>query len=157
MGTRYDEMLAPLYWDQFKDYKDCFQMAYQEGNTIYTHAGISNKWWEKDFFPLVDKSSIQYDNGIMNVADILNNATPQQLQAMFQVGLCSGGYDAHGGIFWADMSETYNDSLTGFHQMVGHSKITSVQTFDTDPQTQISFCDGLQPGAYLTKSYEPSL
>lgn len=147
-GTRYNEGIAEGIEAIFEDDRRFFQYAYQEDNTIYTHAGISNDWWKNDFLPLVDESSLRYNDGILDVASLLNNANEQQLQAMFQVSYWRGGDHNNGGIFWADKSETFDNPLQGFRQVVGHTRVPAIQANSTDSETQITFCDCLSTGAY---------
>lgn len=147
-GSRYDIGMAESIIALFEERRELFLYAYQEGNTIYTHAGISNAWWNHDFLPLVDESSLTYNDGILDVASLLNNANEQQLQAMFQVSYWRGGDHEYGGIFWADMNETYGNPLQDFRQVVGHSRVPAIQSNSTDPDTQITFCDCLSSGAY---------
>lgn len=154
-GTRYDDTIAHLISALFSDYRELFQYAYQEGNTIYTHAGISNAWWQHDFLPLVDKSSLKYNNGILDIAALLNNATPAQLQAMFQISYWRGGDNENGGIFWADKNETFGNPLKGYYQVVGHTQVHAIQTNSTDAGTQITFADCLATGAFHSQPSKP--
>lgn len=150
-GTRYNYGIANDIAAIFKEHRSLFQYACQEGKTIYTHAGISNDWWKNDFMPLVDKSSLRYDNDILDVASLLNNANEQQLKAMFQISFWRGGFHENGGIFWADKNETIDNPLKGYHQVVGHTRVRSVQTNSTNSNTQITFCDCLSSGAFFSQ------
>lgn len=151
-GSRWNPQIAQGISALFHDYRDLFQFAYQDGRTLYTHAGVSQSWWDNDFLPHVDKTQMHYsDKGILDVASLLNNATGKQLDAMYQVGYYRGGVEDNGGIFWADKEETSTDPLQGFHQVVGHTQVPAIHTYSTDPETIITYCDCLRTGVYHWK------
>ncbi len=133
-GTRYDNTLADVITQVFNENRDLFQFAYQEGDTVFTHAGISSDWFCEDFKG--DKTR--------DIAEQLNNPTADQLRAMFQVGISRWGKDMNGGIFWADKSETAHNPLYGIHQVVGHSQVEHVTRVDINKDTSITFCDCLK-------------
>jgi len=133
-GSRYDKALAEVITRIFNENRDLFQFAYQEGKTVFTHAGISSDWFCEDF-----KGDVTRD-----IAEQLNNPTPEQLKAMFQVGVSRYGSDRNGGIFWADLSETARYPLQGIHQVVGHTQVEHVSHVDINADTSITFCDCLK-------------
>lgn len=133
-GSRYDKTLADVITHIFNENRDMFQFAYQEGKTVFTHAGISSDWFHDDFKG--DKNR--------DIAEQLNNPTPDQLRTMFQVGISRWGKDKNGGIFWADKSETDHKPLCGIHQVVGHSQVEHVTRVDINKETSITFCDCLK-------------
>lgn len=147
-GSRYNPFIEESFKQLLEDNRHLFQFAYQEGRTLYTHAGITNSWWEEDFMPHVDKSELSYTDGILNIADLINNADDKQLKVLSQVGYSRGGYNANGGIFWEDKYNTSLDPLRGFSQVVGHSRVPHVMTYNIDEDTHITFCDCLFNGAY---------
>ena len=53
-----------------------------------------------------------------------------------------GGYQIAGGITWADISESQNDALTGYHQVVGHSRVRDFLKVGVD-DTSITYIDVL--------------
>jgi len=138
-GSRYDKSLAEAVSQIFNENRDLFQFAYQEGNTVITHAGISSDWFREDFKG--DKTR--------DIAEQLNNPTPEQLKAMFQAGRSRFGPFKNGGIFWADMSETARHPLCGIHQVVGHSQVEHVSRIDINTETSITFCDCLKNNEWL--------
>lgn len=145
-GTRYNYGLSELLNALFDDERELFQFAYQEGNTLYTHAGVSNLWWKKYF-------KGKTGDGAPSVAEQLNNPTDEQLKAMFQVGYSRGGDYDRGGIFWADIDETSNDPLSGVHQVVGHTQIMEIQTISPSTDTSITYCDCLCKNEYFTHKF----
>lgn len=141
VGTRYNHGIAELLKALFEDERKLFQFAYQEGNTLYTHAGVSNLWWNKYFEGKTGEDA-------PSIAEQLNKPTAEQLKSMFLVGRSRGGCSERGGIFWADLNETSNDPLTGVHQVVGHSQTERIQTVNKSGDTSITYCDCLRNGEY---------
>ena len=87
---------------------ELFQYAYQQGNRIFTHAGIQHSWFVDDF-----KGDLTQP-----IAHQLNNPESVQFNAMLRLGHARGGRIGKiGGIFWADISEL-TDPLHGYTQIV---------------------------------------
>lgn len=135
-GSRYNRNMLYKYRDLFEENRSLFQFAWHSGNTLFTHAGVTNSWWNEDF-----KGAPYQDAG--SVAEQLNNPFPPQLRTLFQVGYNRGGYSRNGGIFWADIEETAEDPLNRIYQVVGHTRIKDVYTVEKSPSTKITFCDCL--------------
>lgn len=99
---------------------DLFQNAWQYGNTIATHAGITHDWFVNRFRGSLDK----------DIAEQLNNPeNPKQLEALYQVGSVRGGmrYDV-GGPFWCDRTEL-KKPLQDYLQVVGHTPVDSHRNY----------------------------
>lgn len=141
VGTRYNHGIADLLKALFEDERKLFQFAYQEEKTLYTHAGVSNLWWNKYF-------KGKTGEGAPSIAEQLNNPTDEQLKVMFQIGRSRGGCSECGGIFWAGLDETSNDPLTGRHQVVGHTRTECVRTKSLSKDTSITYCDCLYNDGY---------
>lgn len=146
IGTRYNKGIAEFLKALFEEKRELFQFAYQEGDTLYTHAGVSNLWWNKYF-------KGKTGEGAPTIAEQLNNPTDEQLKSMFQVGYNRGGDYECGGIFWADLDETCNDPLLGIHQVVGHTQVEYMQTFSPSDGTSITYCDCLHHGEYYNAAH----
>ena len=137
-GTGYDWMLAGRYKRIFLDHFGLFQNACQIDDYIFTHAGISHKWFVDDF-----KGDIH-----ANIADQLNNPKPEQLKALYRCGEVRGGDKGDtGGIFWADMSELENP-LQGYTQIVGHNSVEHIEDYSNNGG-RVIFCDCLDNRHYL--------
>ena len=112
--------------------------AFQVENCIFTHAGISEKWFLDDF----------KGNPNKNIAEQLNNPLPEQIEAICRCGEARGGFkNAKGGIFWADFSELY-EPLSGYTQVVGHNRVDDICEH-TNNGGRIIFCDCLYNEKYL--------
>ena len=138
---RYDEAIAKDAYYLFLENKHLFAYAFQEGNRIFTHAGISEKWFFEDFGGDAEK----------NIAEQLNHPHPDQLPALYRCGWYRGGdVNAVGGILWADIVELtdLNVPLQGYVQFVGHNRVDKVRKCNRK-EGIIFFCDCLYNKEYL--------
>jgi hypothetical protein len=130
--TRFNYALAPDISEIFRTNYPLFQFAYQVDNCVFTHAGVIHSWFVEDFKGDITK----------NIAEQLNNPTPEQLKPLFQCGFYRGGeVDKVGGIFWADIRELGNP-LQGYTQIVGHNRVDDILDC-TENGGRIIFCDCL--------------
>ncbi|GAB2560728.1 metallophosphoesterase family protein [Spirosoma aerophilum] len=125
-------------------HKDLFQIAHQQKNFLFTHAGVTNKWLAH-FLAKTHNDTFtgmaEYD-----LAGLLNEAHGQSAKyrnLLFEIGPKRGGYDAFGGPVWADRSETRVDYLTGFHQVVGHTPVADFNKSGNEVSS-ITYTDVLQ-------------
>ena len=139
MGSRFDFGICKEASALFTANLQLFQYAYQEGNKVFTHAGISQGWWQDDF----------HGDNTCPIAEQLNHPTEEQMGALCRVGYARGGeFGRHGGIFWADRSEL-SDPLHGYTQIVGHNPVPEITTREGSEGAKIVFCDSLCCGNYL--------
>ena len=139
--SRFDEAIAKDAYYLFSENRQLFTYAFQEDNRIFTHAGISQKWFLDDFGGDVNK----------NIAEQFNNPHPDQLPALYRCGWYRGGdFHAVGGIFWADMDELH-DPLQGYVQFVGHNRVDVILKIVRNNGT-IFFCDCLYNKIYYKSS-----
>lgn len=139
MGTRFDFGICKEASSLFLENLHLFRYAYQEGNKVFTHAGISQWWWQDDF----------HGDDTCPIAEQLNHPTEEQMGALCRVGYARGGeFGRHGGIFWADSSELWNP-LHGYTQIVGHNPVPEITTREGDEGAKIVFCDSLRYGNYF--------
>lgn len=138
------EMQEPLS-TLFNSNRSLFGVAYQYGNYLFSHAGISNTWYEKEW-------EFLQENGLAanssNLAEVLNSIeNSPEFDRLHVAGAArGGGKGSVGGITWADRTETIADPLRGFHQVVGHTKgqdIIKVDFAPTLPNTSITYIDCL--------------
>jgi hypothetical protein len=136
--TRFNYALAPEISEIFRTNYHLFKFAHQIDNCLFTHAGVIHSWFVDDFKGDLTK----------NIADQLNNPTPEQLKPLFQCGFFRGGeVNKVGGIFWADIHELL-DPLQGYTQIVGHNRVDDIRDF-TDNGGRIIFCDCLYNKQFL--------
>jgi len=135
---RFDFSLAEEVSTLFRENIHLFTYAYQIENCIFTHAGISEKWFLEDFKGDVDK----------NIAEQLNSPLEEQVAALCRCGKARGGNEGDiGGIFWADLSEL-NNPLPGFTQVVGHNRVNDICDY-TNNGGRLIFCDCFFNEKYL--------
>ena len=136
--SRFDDEIEAAAHALFSDNASRFLHAFQDDRRIFTHAGISQRWFINDFGGDTDK----------NIATQLNNPQHDQLPAIYRCGAMRGGdRNAVGGIFWADISELH-DPLPGFSQFVGHNRIEKIFKMENN-SGNITFCDCLYNGICL--------
>jgi predicted MPP superfamily phosphohydrolase len=122
----------------YTHYRALFQAAYQAGNNLWTHAGVTQKYYNNCIEPEI----LPEDE---NLAATLNRLFDQYYEPLYYAGTARGGLHEHGGIFWADARETVEDPLIGYHQVVGHTKtrkgIVRADHYGND--TSVTFVDCL--------------
>lgn len=135
----------------FRSHQVSFKVAYQHGNWLFSHAGITNSFLHATFgsSPLLDT----------HIADRLNQLQESaDRNKLHIVGTSRGGFYPYSGITWADMRETAADYLTGYHQIVGHTRITDFVSFSKADSkgvdSSITYIDVLDS---MTKFFETDI
>lgn len=136
--TGFRHLLLPVFYNLFTSNRECFQAAFQHENYLWTHAGVNKSWFESN----VRKEILTKD---MNLAGTLNRLFDQHYEPLFDISLYRGGHNTHGGIFWSHNSETLSDPLSGYHQVIGHTRTTGIQkhSFDSVENTSVTCVDCL--------------
>jgi UDP-2,3-diacylglucosamine pyrophosphatase LpxH len=117
--------MQPALSALFNKNRSLFQMAYQHGSHIFTHAGITNAWYD-EFLRLPILAQIREEND--TVAGLINKVeSSTQRYLLYATSIYRGGY-SNGSFLWADVKETIVDMLHGYHQVVGHTQVDQVQT-----------------------------
>lgn len=126
----------------FAKHEDLFQVAYQQESYLFTHAGVSNKWYQ------YRKSYLEQIDAKATLADQLNamHQRKSTTDLLFEVGPVRGGDDRYGGPVWADRSETSDNYLPGYHQVVGHTPVPEITTLGAE-NGSITYCDVTQTKA----------
>lgn len=132
----------------FKENKDLFQIAYQKGNYLFTHAGISEAWYKKHkktITTLWENIAENYDKTGATFSDVINALDEtRHRKILFDVGEDRGGsIGSVGGPFWSGYNETKLGVMSGFHHVVGHTHRPSIERIDFDKNTSITYCDTL--------------
>jgi predicted phosphodiesterase len=128
----------------FDKHRTLFQIAYQHGSHILTHAGITNKWLARLLAKIGHVGDTFTPNH--NLAELINYIHQQSVatqSVLFDVGPKRGGHHPFGGPVWADRSETSVDYLTGYHQIVGHTPTDTFRTVGNELGS-ITYVDILQ-------------
>jgi len=140
-ATGFRNSMEFLLKDLFEMNKDFFQMAFQHNNYLFTHAGVSNAWFLKNK-TIIEKADVEKEN--ISLAEALNRILDSSSRdILMEVGYIRGGHSWNkGGIVWADRSETKDDFLNGFHQIVGHSPVPDIIRLGNEKES-ITYIDCL--------------
>ena len=137
-------------YDLYNKNIDLFQIAFQYKNYIFSHAGITNKWaktYKKDINAAFKALKIKFKlkNKNYTLVEKINwlqySEWGRQLIFSFD-SIRSGNPLLVGGCLWVDRLNSRYDSLTGFHQFVGHTPVTDFETYGHG-DTTITYCDVL--------------
>ena len=115
---------------------ECFQSAFQIGNTLWTHAGMCQWIWDHIFCP-------EYKDKDMSVADFINKLYIENTGLLLHVGKRRGGACQHGNIFWEDLRDLTEDLLKGYNQIVGHTHVKEIYTITNEDGNFTIFTDCL--------------
>jgi 3',5'-cyclic AMP phosphodiesterase CpdA len=131
----------------FDGNRNLFNIAYQRGLHLFSHAGVTNKWYA-EFLELPILEQIRDENDTM--ADLFNKIERTgKRDLLHRAGSSRGGWGA-GGITWADKKELIDDALEGYHQVAGHTVIHDIEEHKFAGKS-ITLIDVLD---YQTRFYE---
>lgn len=140
--------------DLFHQYQNCFQVAWQVQNYLFTHAGVSATWYQQ-FIALPIIADLIKEPG--SLADLLNKAeASSKRDFLHRAGYLRGG-EGYGGITWADKAELENDLLPGYHQFVGHTPVPWPIERKNDANTSVFFLDVLHTTVYFHELEIPDI
>lgn len=124
----------------FNRNRDLFQLAYQEKNYLFTHAGVHYGWYHFVFMKAI--KGMGMDD--MNIADQLNTAFDCRLECIFDNDFHRGGTKKVGGPLWCSKHLIEKKLLKYTHQIVGHTATDNIKTFKNNKsESSITFCDVL--------------
>ncbi len=112
-----------------------FQIAYQIENYLWTHAGVSEAWFNlknvKQYFSELDTNLTiaEHLNELVYCPIKLEHVYGNSRDEVFSVGVKRGGWSPAGGPLWADKSETKKFILQGYHQIIGHTPVDHIDRF----------------------------
>lgn len=136
----FNERYQEDYTRIFQTNKELFEVAFQEKEFLFTHAGISNGFASlslQEYYPAILSKEIV-------LANLLNEIDQSPNQKMLHaIGPIRGGNAPFGGITWADYRETSIDPLPGYHQIVGHTPMKEIKTMHQDGAS-ITYIDVLE-------------
>lgn len=129
----------------FKRNSDIFKVAYQRGNTIISHAGITNKWYSEFSNHRIIKGM---NNENWTIAELFNKVESTVHRWLLHQAGSSRGGEGPGGITWADRTELIADMLDGYHQIVGHTVVPQLE-FVQQEDRSATFIDVLDTMTYF--------
>jgi hypothetical protein len=135
----FDDEMLPMLFPVFNNEKSSFQAAFQVGNYLWTHAGVVNRWYNK----FIKEEVLPSDK---DLAFTLNRLFEEYYLPLFHISSIRGGINDDGGIFWAHSSETQDDPLDGYCQIVGHTKTRNgiVESDNLRKDTSVTYVDCLK-------------
>ncbi|HEV7348306.1 metallophosphoesterase [Telluribacter sp.] len=129
--------LQPTYTELFTRNANLFQIAFQYQQYLFTHAGVSTKWYGYHQH-LIEKYLAE--NRLGDALNAIHRSEERKI--LFEAGGGRGGMHPYGGPVWADKSETEADYLIGYHQVVGHSRVPQFIR-NGDERSSITYIDVL--------------
>lgn len=142
--SKIDVAIQPQLTQLFNQFKEVFQVAWQCGNHLFTHAGVSRKYWAW-LQEMLEDNLVNYHEP--DLAGYLNQIHKTDPHLLYVCGAKRGGFYPYGGPLWADDKETQYDHIEGFHQVVGHSRIYKIDTYTRswlpDRNSSITYIDVL--------------
>lgn len=103
-----------------------YKVAWEYGDYLFTHAGVTNKWEKKRRKALQEIAKTSKET---TLAGLLNAMylDPYFVYDLFDISDKRGGKEKNGGPIWADSTELYSDGLRDYNQVVGHTKVANVK------------------------------
>jgi hypothetical protein len=133
----------------FRDNEELFQLAFQVGDNIWSHAGITSGWYQsfkKDFFdPEYRFAEVVKDELLENIADELNLAWKLRLGTLYTVDSASGGFSSWAGPLWV-RPHVLNKHGMDYNQIVGHTPQADIWVNAINEHTTHYFIDCLEWG-----------
>jgi hypothetical protein len=112
------KLVSPRMGKLYRDNFDCFDVAFQHNQYLFTHAGISKGWFTRHE-NLLESCA---ENTLASKLNAIHRS--KNYPVLHERGWQRGGQFAFGGITYADKSETECNGLDGFVQIVGHTKVS---------------------------------
>lgn len=127
-------------WDLqilFESNRDLFQMAYQDGDYLWTHAGLLKP---------VLSDILKHNPELKELGSegaILNEAFKMELPQIFQVDGASGGWSMYGGPLWVRPKQLQEEGVD-LHQIVGHTPVSDLKNHKNKRDYNIWITDYLE-------------
>jgi hypothetical protein len=122
---------------------DIFRIAWQHENYLWTHAGIHQDYYDRKISGKVLETDDTLSGTLQRLYE--DGYTP-----IFEVGYERGGrFGNRGGPLWVDKSRLRENPLRGYHQIVGHNPVKTIEQYrpyHDDPNTTVTFCDCIERG-----------
>jgi hypothetical protein len=123
---------------------ELFQLSFQHQQNLWTHAGLHNEYYLQRIMLCIREND-------QNLSDTLERLYKHMYEHLFEVGPERGGFGkkAIGGPFWLHSTRLLENPLKGFHQIVGHTPVKSIEHHvpdDHDPDTTVTLCDCIERG-----------
>lgn len=125
----FNEDLYPALHLLYKLHIDYFQVAYQVGQTLFIHAGVSQAWLTRHADKISQRQqALEAAAQPTQLADVLNSLlrSPGGPTLLWEVGPEHGGSDPLDGPVWVRPTELKADLPAGLTQVVGHTHVDEI-------------------------------
>lgn len=116
-ASGYNSKAAYYYEQLFSENEKLFKVVHQEGNYLFSHAGVTNTW--------LKQCDIDYKNlSIPEIVDEINNLvnSTDGISKLLHVSKRRGGWGGAGSCLWGDETEFYKHGpLEGVTHVFGHT------------------------------------
>jgi len=113
------------FYDIFYKNLSLFKMAYQAGDTLWTHAGVTEGWLKELYKEMFNPNHRHYYSLKLatnwNVADQINHAWEHRLDILYAVDHYSGGNQQWAGPLWVRPRVLNEFRQKEYFQIVGHT------------------------------------
>lgn len=138
---RYSGFQSKYYYtisDLFMENLDCFQIGYSHGNFLFTHAGVTQTWWQnisdEDFSVKLLNDFLKHKPTVFGFQYSTRRSVPTDVY----------GNNTFQGPLWIRPDSLIEDAIEGYQQIVGHT-----QHGDIIMKDNFIFTDALEQKKYL--------
>jgi predicted phosphodiesterase len=120
--------------------QELFQAAYQQKNFLFTHAGLTRRFWRETLRAAGDNYAAALNRAFLKNCSLFNLASHYR-----------GGGGDYGSIFWADKREFIDENtdlpklenwLSGLIQVVGHQPVKRITSYkEQDSNSEMIWLD----------------
>lgn len=105
--------------------ENLLQVAYEHSNYLFTHAGVSNTWFEENII-----NNVHLDNTIDSINDLFIY-TPNKFNFLYSpLDRSNDGNSKENGPLWIRPESLVKDLYSSYIQVVGHTHYTYVNIID---------------------------
>ncbi len=132
---RFDEKNCKDIYDLLKENQSLFRHAFKWGNTLFTHAGVTEGWLKQSGYTDDPESIAEQLNKNIEFTDAYLTDPYWDRSSLNDprgdIGRSRGGYAPYGGPNWADVREMVNGSAfkDQLIQIFGHSQLYETGSF----------------------------
>lgn len=133
----------------YSDNESLFKIAHQCQNYLFTHAGVTNLWYDS----YRDKLRKNTPSKNKNIAMLLNNTFKTKTEyVLFENGIFPDGvnFNLSGPIYVKEEFSSI-DPLYGMHQIVGGTSVSDILKIQINSNTSITYCNCLSSKKKISK------
>ena len=120
-ASRFEPYFCKEVYQIYMDNFELFEPYKIIDDILFTHAGVSEGWYEineiTDIKKFLDKQWSSFVNSSLGVEE-------QSFLPIFDCGRYRGGYEKYGGIFWNDLTEMDYKNPVDYIQIFAHSQLS---------------------------------